>query len=191
MHQRLTNSVAKPASGPDCSVPATGCAGTMATVFGRCFVSAASTAPLTEPTSETMAPGARCGAISCATASIAPTGTQRMTRSAPSTASAALLGDFVGKAEFGDLGAHVGRCVTGDDRARQILALGDAGERRADQADADQRQRGRRAAPRAGRPVRQPRAGPCIPFRKSRSAATTRRLASSVPTVSRRHCGRT
>ena len=28
MHQRLTKSDAKPASGPECSVPATGCAGT-------------------------------------------------------------------------------------------------------------------------------------------------------------------
>ncbi len=46
------------------------------------------TAPLTEPTSETIAPGLRCGAISCATAPQAPTGMHRMTRSASSTASA-------------------------------------------------------------------------------------------------------
>ncbi len=31
MHQRLTNSSAKPASGPECSVPATGCAGMKST----------------------------------------------------------------------------------------------------------------------------------------------------------------
>ena len=62
MHQRLTNSSAKPASGPEYSVPATGCAGTKCTLFGRCGAMSRTTAPLTEPTSETMAPGARCGA---------------------------------------------------------------------------------------------------------------------------------
>ena len=51
---------------------------------------ASMTARLTEPTSLTVAPGARCGPISRATASIAPMGTQRTTRSAPATASAAL-----------------------------------------------------------------------------------------------------
>ena len=45
-------------------------------------------APLTEPTSETVAPGARCGAISFATGPQAPTGMHKMTRSAPSTAAA-------------------------------------------------------------------------------------------------------
>ena len=57
MHQRLRNSVAKPASGPDCSVPATGCAGTKCTPSGRCGATCATTEPLTEPTSETIAPG--------------------------------------------------------------------------------------------------------------------------------------
>ena len=46
------------------------------------------TEPLTEPTSETIAPGIRCGPISLATAPQAPTGMQTMTRSAPSTAAA-------------------------------------------------------------------------------------------------------
>ena len=44
------------------------------------------TEPLTDPTSETIAPGARWGAISCATAPQAPTGMQTMTRSAFLTA---------------------------------------------------------------------------------------------------------
>src|SRR6201986_502458 len=35
MHQRLMNSSAKPESGPECSVPATGCAGTKCTFAGR------------------------------------------------------------------------------------------------------------------------------------------------------------
>ena len=45
-------------------------------------------APLTEPTSETIAPGLRCGAISLAISPQAPTGAQTMTRSAPATAAA-------------------------------------------------------------------------------------------------------
>ena len=45
---------------------------------------------LTDPTSVTVAPLARCGAICAVTAPIAPTGTQSTTRSAPSTASAAV-----------------------------------------------------------------------------------------------------
>ncbi len=48
------------------------------------------TAPLTEPTSETVAPFIRCGPISFATSPQAPTGMQTMTRSAPSTAAALL-----------------------------------------------------------------------------------------------------
>ena len=57
MHQRLSNSSAKPASGPEYSVPATGCAGTNCTPFGRWGCTWATTDALTEPTSETMAPG--------------------------------------------------------------------------------------------------------------------------------------
>src|ERR1043166_3927787 len=90
MHQRLTNNSANPASGPEYSVPATGCAGTKCAVFGKCGAMSRTTAPLTEPTSDTVAPAARCGAISLTTAPQAPTGMQRMTRSAPSTAAALL-----------------------------------------------------------------------------------------------------
>ena len=46
------------------------------------------TEPLTEPTSETVAPALRCGPISAATAPHAPTGMQTITRSAPFAASA-------------------------------------------------------------------------------------------------------
>ena len=59
MHQRLWKSVAKPASGPECSVPATGWAGTKAVPGGRCGCTWAMAEPLTEPTSETTAPGAK------------------------------------------------------------------------------------------------------------------------------------
>ena len=88
MHQRLTNSSAKPASGPEFSVPATGCAGTKCTPAGMWGDISFTTAPLTEPTSETTAPGARCGPISAATVPHAPTGIETMTRSAPSAAAA-------------------------------------------------------------------------------------------------------
>src|SRR5262249_58429438 len=83
MLQRLRKSDANPAPGPDCSVPATGCAGTKSTVAGIWGATALMMAVLTEPVSETIVPGAICGAISCATVPIAQTGTQRMTRSAP------------------------------------------------------------------------------------------------------------
>src|SRR5271167_919778 len=43
---------------------------------------------LTEPTSDTIAPGARCSATSRATAPHWPTGMQKITRSAPATAAA-------------------------------------------------------------------------------------------------------
>ena len=48
------------------------------------------TARLTDPTSVTVAPGFRTGAICSITAPITPTGTQSTTRSAPSTASVTL-----------------------------------------------------------------------------------------------------
>src|SRR3984893_862961 len=46
---------------------------------------------LTDPTSDTIAPGLRCGPISRAIAPMTPTGAQRMTRSAASTAAAAVF----------------------------------------------------------------------------------------------------
>src|SRR5262249_35061082 len=55
---------------------------------GRCGAMSLTTEDLTEPTSETVAPGARCGAISWATAPHWPTGMHAMTRSAPATAAA-------------------------------------------------------------------------------------------------------
>src|SRR6476469_319975 len=91
MHQRCRNNVAKPASGPEYSVPATGWAGMKCTPSVTCGATAAMTPLFTEPTSERIAPALRCGAAARAASLIAPTGTQRMTRSAPATASAALL----------------------------------------------------------------------------------------------------
>src|SRR5664279_1411568 len=90
MHQRFTNNSAKPASGPEYSVPATGCAGTKCVVLDRCGPISRIIEPLTDPTSETVAPAARCGPISLATAPQAPTAMQTITSSAPSTAAALL-----------------------------------------------------------------------------------------------------
>ena len=59
MVQRFSNRVAKPASGPDCSVPAIGWPGMTATPGGAAAAIASPTAPLTEPTSDRMAPGSR------------------------------------------------------------------------------------------------------------------------------------
>src|SRR6478736_8197833 len=75
MLQRPLNSVAKPASGPDFSVPATGWAGTKDTPAGRCGDTLSTTACLTEPTSDTIAPGFRAAAMLAATGPHAPTGT--------------------------------------------------------------------------------------------------------------------
>src|SRR3984957_5178913 len=55
---------------------------------GRCGAMSRTTAPLPEPTSETVAPRIRCGPISAATSPQAPTGTHTITRSAPATAAA-------------------------------------------------------------------------------------------------------
>ena len=70
MHQRLWNRLEKPASGPLCSVPATGCAG-MIVAPGSALCRASFTLCFDEPTSLTMHPGARLAAISPAAAPIA------------------------------------------------------------------------------------------------------------------------
>ena len=91
MHQRPSNNAAKPAAGPDRSVPAMGWPGTKWTPSGTCGAMAAITDALVEPTSVRIAPGSRADAISRATVPDAPTGTDTITRSAPSAAFAALV----------------------------------------------------------------------------------------------------
>ena len=88
MHQRPWNRSSRAASGPEFSVPATGCAGTKCTPFGMCGSMSAITVCFTEPTSETMHPGLSLGAIVLVAWPQAPTGVQTMTRSASSTAAA-------------------------------------------------------------------------------------------------------
>src|SRR5208282_6241176 len=94
IHQRLTKREAKPASGPERSVPATGWAGMKSACRGRSGVSVAITAPLTEPTSDTIAPSLKYDAIARPMHSLAPTGAQRMTQSALLTALAKSLVEY-------------------------------------------------------------------------------------------------
>ena len=84
--QRPSNSSAKPASGPEYSVPAIGWAGTKCTPSGTSGPTSRITDCLVEPTSVRIAPGARHGAMRAARSAKAPTGAHSMTQSAPSTA---------------------------------------------------------------------------------------------------------
>ena len=90
------------------------------------------------------------------------------------------LDDLIGKAELGHAARRVvaERAVATIERDRALRARG-ARDRGADQADADQRETVEEAAV----------AHACFP-RNSASAATTRRLASSVPTVMRSALGK-
>ena len=125
-----------------------------------------------------MAPGCRRGAIALAIAPQAPTGVHRMTRSAPRTASAARRIDGARPGPSRSAVSRVfSRLRVADDGARQPAPAHGVAERRADQADADQRhplEHGRRH----DRPM------------KLGKAATTARLSSSVPMVMRRQSGR-
>ena len=85
-HHRLRKSSAKPASGPEFSVPAMGWPGTKWTPSGRCGSTTRITDVFTDPTSVTTAPGRSAGAIAAATSPYADTGVPITTRSAPSTA---------------------------------------------------------------------------------------------------------
>ena len=135
-----------------------------------------STAPFTEPTSETVAPFIRCGPISLATA---PRGADR---DADDDEVGAFdrrgvgLHHLIGKAQLGDALARRGRAGGDHDRARGALRARGARDRAADQAGADQRQ------PVVDRLFQLGHAG--FP-RNSASALTTSRLASSLPTVMR------
>src|SRR5262245_54509678 len=133
MHQRLMKSSAKPESGPECSVPATGCAGTKWTPAGICGDISRTMAPLTEPTSETMAPDFG----------------RHRAAGADGDAEDDEVGIFHGfdidldhavdNAELLDAGARLLRARGGDDLARETLRAGGTRDRAPDQAEADQR----------------------------------------------------
>ena len=182
MHQRLTNNSAKPASGPEFSVPATGCAGTKCTPAGMWGDISFTTAPLTEPTSDTTAPGARCGPISAATMPHAPTGIETMTRSAPSAAAALVSTTWSARPS-----SAIRRRVA----AERAVAMMDPAAPCA---------RAARAMEEPIRPIpisatRLKTGFPLIygptflALRNSASALTTRRFASSLPTLMRNAFG--
>src|SRR5579872_4389627 len=82
------NSVVNPASGPEYSVPATGCAGTKCTPAGTRGPTSRITDCFVDPTSVRIGPGARWGAIAEASGAKTPNGADSITQSAPSTARA-------------------------------------------------------------------------------------------------------
>ena len=89
------------------------------------------------------------------------------------------LHHLIGQPEFGDAAARLWRARGGHDRASGALRARGARDRGADQPDADQRysiEQGGRCAQAA------------FP-KNSASACTTRRLASSVPTLMRKAFG--
>ncbi len=149
MHQRLMNSSAKPESGPESSVPATGWPGMKWTPAGMWGAMSRTTAALTEPTSETVAPGLRCGPISLATAPQAPIGTQTMTRSAFFDRVRAGVDDGVGEPQFADALAASARSAT----SQRFRARGRA---RAPRARLSRRSGRRRSAPGGHRGLAKP-----------------------------------
>ena len=179
MHQRLTNSSAKPASGPEYSVPATGCAGTKCTPLRQMRGHVADHRALDR------ADVGHDRARRQMRADLLGDGAAGADRNADDDEIGAFdrggvgLDHLIGEPEFGHALARLRRARGGDDRARGALGAGGARDRRADQADADQRQ----AVEKRGR-----FAHAAVP-RNSASALTTSRFASSVPTVMRRACG--
>src|SRR3546814_19545656 len=84
MHQRPWNSEAKPDSGPLCSVPATGCAGTI-TDSGSASRSAVATPSLQLPTSATFEPAGSAQSYVAEAAPTTPTGTHNQTHPVTAT----------------------------------------------------------------------------------------------------------
>ncbi len=181
MHQRFSNSSAKPASGPECSVPATGCAGTKCTLFGRCWPMSRTTEPFTEPTSDTTAPALRCGP------NLLGDRAARADRHADDHQIGPLdrlrvgLHHSVGDAKLGHARPRLGRPRGGDDLAHRARGTGGAHDGRADQSGADD---GQSVEQRLGH-----RDAPLAPKNEA-SASITARFSSSVPMVMRKQSGR-
>ena len=133
------------------------------------------TEPLTEPTSDRIAPGLRCGPISLATSPLAPTGIETMTRSASFTACRVGLGHLLRKTEFGDALSRVRRARGGNDASwpRRTRAPRARSTRRSGRC------RSARGARQWVRPFVTARAQ-LLPM-NSASVLTVRRLASSEP----------
>ena len=176
MHQRPSNNSAKPAAGPDCSVPAMGWAGMRCTPSGTCGPTSRITAAFTDRHRQRSHPVFRCGAIS--SASIAETADRRAKDDEIGVAHGRPPGSAVQRIGKADRRAprpasRRRRRIAGDMGCKTRAARG-MGDRRADQADADQRESCRTGA--WNRPSSlSARSG------SRRSAATTSLFASSSP----------
>ena len=174
MHQRLTNNSAKPGVGTGVFGAGNGMGRHEMHVFRQMRRPCrAIIEPLTEPTSDTVAPGSEMRADFLGDSPQAPTGMQTNDEIGAFDRGSIGLHHLIGDAQFGHALARLRRTRGGDDRTHRALRAGGARNRGADQPDADQRQaivQGRRFAHAA------------FP-KNSASAFTTRRLASSVPTL--------
>ena len=149
MHQRLTNSSAKPASGPEYSVPATGCAGTKCTVFGRCGRHVAHHRALDRADVGDDRAGRKMRADLLGDRAAGADRNADDDEVGAFDRGGVGLDHLIGDAEFGDAPARLRRTRGGDDRAHRALRPRGARDRGADQPDADQRQaveQGRRVA---------------------------------------------
>ena len=132
---------------------------------------------MTEPTSETIAPGLRCGG------DLLRDRAAGADRDAEDDEIGVLDGFGIGldhavdDAELVDPRAGLRRARGGDDFSRQPLLARGARDRAADQSEADQRD------------LVEVRRGAHLRATKSRKPSTTSRLASSVPMVRRSACG--
>ena len=139
------------------------------------------TEPLTEPTSDTIAPGSRCGPIALAIAPHAPTGMQRITRSAPShrlgagSASRYRQGRARPRAPASRRRARSHDLAHGALRARR-LAMDEPISPRPIMAMVLEQRLGHQAAP--------------LPVMNAESASIAARFSSSVPMVMRKASGR-
>ena len=97
------------------------------------------TEPFTEPTSERIAPGFKCGPISLATAPQAPTGMETITEIGVLDRLRTGLGHLIGETEFGHALARLRRARGGDNGLGRAGGARGARDRSADQAGADQR----------------------------------------------------
>ena len=99
------------------------------------------TEPLTEPTSETIAPGfIRCGPISLATVAAGADRNADDDEVGAFDRGGVALDHLIDDAEFGHALARLRRARGRDDRAHRALRARRARDRAADQAEADQRQ---------------------------------------------------
>jgi hypothetical protein len=139
MHQRLMNSSGKAGIGPECSVPATGCAGTKWTPDGICGPHVARDGALDRTDVGHDRALFENGAISWATGPQAPTGMQRMTRSAPFDRFRVGLQHRIDNTQFLHPRAGFRRACRGDDLAGKALQLRGTRNRATDQTKTDQR----------------------------------------------------